>query len=68
MEFKPEKVEEWIRYNELLELLKNTDYQVVKCFEAFMSNETMPYNYEELKAKRQAWRDEINLLEEQNKL
>jgi hypothetical protein len=68
MEFKQDRVDQWIRYNELLELLKATDYKVVKCFEAFMSNEEMPYDYNTLKTQRQEWRNEINLLEEENKL
>jgi hypothetical protein len=50
----------------LFGLLKDTDYKVVKCFEAFMAKEPMPYDFEELKAQRQAWRDEISKLEEEN--
>jgi hypothetical protein len=29
MEFKPEKVEEWLRYQELLRLLQDTDWKVI---------------------------------------
>jgi hypothetical protein len=43
--------------------LINTDYQVIKCYEASLLNEEMPYNLQELLAQRKAWRDEINALE-----
>jgi hypothetical protein len=32
--------------------LKNTDYQIIKCFEAFISNKNMPYDYDALENKR----------------
>jgi hypothetical protein len=43
--------------------LINTDYQVIKCYEAQLLNEKMPYNLQELLAQRKAWRDEINAIE-----
>jgi len=43
--------------------LINTDYQVIKCYEAQLLNEEMPYNLQDLLAQRKAWRDEINALE-----
>jgi hypothetical protein len=58
-----EKENKFFRLVELKKLLLDTDYKVIKCFEAKLSNEPMPYNYEELKLQRQAWRDEINELE-----
>ena len=48
------------RIAELKSLLAQTDYQAIKYAEGQLSaNE-----YEEMKKQRQAWRDEINLLEE----
>jgi hypothetical protein len=44
-------------------LLSQTDYQVIKCYEAQLLNEPMPYNLQELLAQRKAWREEINALE-----
>jgi hypothetical protein len=58
------------KYETLLELkvnLQNTDYQVIKCYEAFMRQLPLPYNLEELSAQREAWRAEINQLEEELK-
>jgi hypothetical protein len=49
--------------NELKKLLQDTDYKVIKCYEAQLGNEEMPYNLTELLAERKAWRDEINQLE-----
>jgi hypothetical protein len=43
--------------------LLETDYRVIKCYEASLLNEEMPYNLQELLAQRKAWRDEINALE-----
>jgi hypothetical protein len=45
------------------ENLLATDYQVIKCYEAQLLNEEMPYNLQDLLAQRKAWRDEINALE-----
>lgn len=66
MEFKPEKVEEWLRYQELLRLLQDTDWKVIVNSEMIQSG--LPPKYPDLHAQRQAWRDEINKLEEENKL
>ena len=49
--------------NELKKLLQDTDYKVIKCYEAQLGNEEMPYNLQELLAQRKAWRDEINAIE-----
>jgi hypothetical protein len=51
------------KFNELKKLLEDTDYKVIKCYEAQLGNEEMPYNLTELLAERKAWRDEINALE-----
>ena len=39
--------------------LSQTDYQAIKYFEGFISEA----DYAQIKAQRQAWRDEINVLE-----
>jgi len=44
-------------------LLKQSDYKVIKCSEASLVKEAMPYDETELHAERQAWRDRINEIE-----
>jgi hypothetical protein len=51
------------RLPQLKKLLQETDYKVIKCYEAELGNEQMPYNLQELLAERKAWRDEINAIE-----
>ena len=41
------------------------DWKIIKIYEARLSGESAPYNYEELKAARQAVRDKINELQAQ---
>jgi hypothetical protein len=53
------------RIIELRNNLDATDYQIIKCYEAFMRQQTLPYNLEELSTQRDAWRAEINELEEE---
>ena len=43
------------------------DWKIIKIYEARLSGESDPYNYEELKAARQAVRDKINELQTQLK-
>ena len=43
------------------------DWKIIKIYEARLSGESDPYDYEELKAARQAVRDEINALQAQLK-
>ena len=40
------------------------DWKVIKCIEAQLAGETVPYDIEDLRAKRQAVREQINTLEE----
>lgn len=47
------------RIAELKQLLSDTDYKAIKYSEGLISEE----EYAEVKAQRQAWRDEINKLE-----
>lgn len=44
--------------------LENSDYKIIKCYEASMTQNPMPYNLEELVAERESKRAEINRLEE----
>jgi hypothetical protein len=55
------------KIKEIKENLNSTDYKVTKCYEAFMRQLPLPYNLEELSAQRDAWRAEINQLEEELK-
>jgi hypothetical protein len=43
--------------------LQSTDYKIIKCSEARLVGELLPYNINELHAERQALRDKINALE-----
>lgn len=40
--------------------LDGTDYRILKCFEAFMTQKEMPYDIEALVAERDGWRDDVN--------
>jgi hypothetical protein len=51
------------KINELKLKLNETDYQVIKCYEASLLEEEIPYDLQELLAQRKAWREEINTLE-----
>lgn len=55
--------EKKIRIRDLKQMLDNSDFKVLKCYEAQMLGETTPYNVTELVAQRRAWRDELNVLE-----
>lgn len=49
---------------ELLESeLKKTDYKVIKCYEASLLGESLPYDVDTLREERQNVRDKINDLE-----
>lgn len=43
--------------------IAESDYKVIKCAEAQLMGEELPYNVAELHAQRQALRNEINVLE-----
>ncbi len=43
--------------------LESTDYRVLKCYEASLAQEEMPYDMTALREERQKLRDEINELE-----
>lgn len=62
----PEPTEEDLRLQEIdgLKLeLENTDYKVIKCMEAMLVGEEMPYDIAELHAERQEFRNRINEFE-----
>jgi len=62
-----EKVQNLAYYKNQIKALKeeldNTDYKVIKCYEAFLVGEAMPYNAQDLHTSRQSIRDNINSLE-----
>ncbi len=45
--------------------LSDSDYKIVKCYEASLLNNPLPYDVEELHQSRQRIRNEINQLESQ---
>lgn len=49
---------------ELKDLLAQGDYKIIKCAEAQLTGEAMPYDIEVLVAERNQWRNEINELEQ----
>jgi hypothetical protein len=53
---------------ELKDQLAQGDYKIIKCTEAQLTNEPMPYNVAELVAERNELRREINELEVLNTL
>ena len=50
---------------ELKDALAQGDYKIIKCAEAQLMGEEMPYDVATLVAERNAMRDEINELEEE---
>lgn len=51
------------KIDNLKEVLSSSDYKVIKCQEASLIGEQMPYDVDELHKERQSIRDEINRLE-----
>lgn len=49
--------------NTLKESLNNSDYKVIKCYEASLCGKEMPYAFDILSLERQSIRDRINELE-----
>ena len=62
-----EKIQNLAYYKNQIKALKeeldNTDYKVIKCYEAFLVGEALPYNAQDLHTSRQSIRDNINSLE-----
>ena len=64
--YAPEKPQEEKDKEEITRLkdeLAATDYKIIKCSEYNLAGQSLPYEIEELHAKRQALRDRINELE-----
>ena len=53
------------RIYELKDLLAQGDYKIIKCAEAQLTGEALPYDIAALVAERNAYRAEINQLEAQ---
>lgn len=51
------------KIDNLKKVLSSSDYKVIKCQEASLIGEQMPYDVDELHKERQSIRDEINRLE-----
>ena len=51
---------------ELKKQLQSTDYKIIKCSECQLVGEEMPYDVAALHAERQAIRNEINKLEQED--
>lgn len=50
---------DYLKIQELKRKLASTDYQAIKFAEGLIGQE----EYDDIKAQRQSWRDEINILE-----
>ena len=66
-EYTIEEIEEPIsqQIQTLKTSLSSTDYKIIKCSEAQLLGEELPYDIASLHAERQALRDKINELEQQ---
>jgi hypothetical protein len=67
-QWKLERYEEWSRYLSLFILLKESDFKVIVNQERQLAGLPPKYDPIMLHAERQAWRDEINKLEKENKV
>lgn len=65
-ELEQAKAEAQAQIDELKAQLSASDYKVIKCMEAQLTGEEMPYDIEAIHAERQATRDLINALENKN--
>lgn len=52
------------KVEELKQSLTDSDYKVIKCYEASLAGEPLPYDFGELREERQAIRQRINELED----
>ncbi len=55
----------YLKIAELKEFLRASDYKVIKCLEAFVAGEEMPYDFPALKNQRKTWREQLAKLEEE---
>lgn len=69
IKFKYERVFDFQRRREEIKQLQDeltaTDYKVIKCYEASLAGEELPYDFPTLRAERQAMRQQINQIEVQ---
>lgn len=67
--FKYEQVRDIQQVKNKIEALKNSltdsDYKIIKCYEAYMAGEQLPYDFVTLRTERQQMRNQINVLESQ---
>lgn len=57
------QIQTLITINELKDELQSEDYKIIKCYEASLAGQDLPYDILELKNKRDALREQINELE-----
>lgn len=50
------------RLRDLKQMLIDTDFKIIKCYEAQLLGQEMPYDFISLIAQRKLWREEINQL------
>ena len=65
-QWKKERYEEWSRYLKLFILLEESDWKVIVNAELLQAG--LSPKYPDLHLQRQAWRQEINQLEGENKV
>jgi hypothetical protein len=61
--FRYEKMFNNLHIRELVEKLETDDYKIIKCYEAYLVGEELPYDIKELHERRQSIRNEINKLQ-----
>jgi hypothetical protein len=52
------------RIRDLKLFLSQTDFKIIKCYEAQLLNIEMPYDFIELIKQREEWREELRTLQE----
>jgi hypothetical protein len=53
------------RIRDLKLFLSETDFKIIKCYEAQLLEKEMPYDFKELIKQREEWREELNLLQQE---
>lgn len=56
------KFEKILQASKIKQLLAKSDYKVIKCMEAKLLGNELPYDIEEIAAKREEYRKQINEL------
>lgn len=59
--FDPNKIQAKIKEHK--DKLNDSDYKIMKCYEASLGGQPLPYDFDALSEERQGYRDKINKLE-----